>query len=283
MLDDFLTYLLAERRYSPLTVRNYRRDIERFLEWLGVNGDEFDPETIRREDIQEWIVSLSESGRLSAASINRGVSSLRALWHWLLRTGRTGHDVMGGVSQLKTPRRLPAFVPDTRMADVLDDLRDCIASNDFEQVRNALIVVMFYTCGVRLSELVGADFGDLSDDMSLLKVYGKGGKERMVPIFHGVVPLINRYRELVSLQNICISEKKALILTVQGERMTVRSVQRIVDRILAGAGVKGRTSPHVLRHTFATHLLNEGADLREIQELMGHSSLQSTQIYTCHL
>lgn len=280
MLNDFLTYLQAERRYSPLTVRNYRRDIEDFLEWLGVSDAEFDPEAIRREDVQEWIMSLSESGRLCAASINREVASLRALWHWLLRTGRTGRDVMSGISLLKTSHRLPAFVPETRMDDVLGDLREYVASDDFEQVRNALIVVLFYTCGVRLSELVAADFGDLSDDYSLLKVHGKGGKERMVPIFHGVVPLIKRYEELVSLQNICISAKKALILTSQGRRMTLRTVQRIVGHILSGAGVQGKKSPHVLRHTFATHLLNEGADLREIQELMGHSSLQSTQIYT---
>lgn len=280
MLDDFLTYLLAERRYSPLTVRNYRRDIGSFMAWLGVTGDEFDPDTVRREDMQEWIMSLSESKHLSAATINVKVASLRAFWRWLLRTGRTGRDVMGGVSQLKAPHRLPTFVPETRMDHVLDDVRDDVASDDFERVRNALIVVLFYCCGVRLSELVGADFGDLSDDMSLMKVHGKGNKERMVPIFHSVVPLINRYRELVSLQNICISAKKALILTVEGERMTIRTVQRIVGRILSSAGVQGKKSPHVLRHTFATHLLNEGADLREIQELMGHSSLQSTQIYT---
>lgn len=280
MTDDFLTYLQAERRYSPLTVRNYRRDIEEFLQWLGVSDSEFDPKAIRREDIQEWIMSMSESRRLGAASINRKLASVRSLWHWLLRTGRVQRDVMSGVSLLKTPHRLPKFVPETRMDRVMFDLREYIASNDFEQVRNALVVVLFYTCGVRLAELVGADFGDLSDDMSRLKVHGKGDKERMVPIFHGVVPLIKRYMELVSLQNICISAKKALILTKQGRRMTHRTVQRIILRILSEAGVQGKKSPHVLRHTFATHLLNEGADMREIQELMGHSSLQSTQIYT---
>lgn len=225
-------------------------------------------------------MSLSESGRLGSASINRKVASVRTLWHWLLRTGRAKHDVMSGVSSLKTAHCLPKFVPSSRMDDVLDDLREYVSDGDFEHIRNALIVVLFYTCGVRLSELVGADFGDLSDDRTLLKVHGKGDKERVVPIFHGVVPLIKRYEESVSSQNICISAKKALILTEQGRRMTLRTVQRIVSRILSGAGVQGRKSPHVLRHTFATHLLNEGADLREIQELMGHSSLQSTQIYT---
>lgn len=280
MLDDFLTYLSAERRYSPLTVGNYRRDIGCFMKWLGVDDKEFDPDAIRREDVQEWIMSLSESGRLGAATINCKVASLRAFWHWLLRTGRVERDVMNGVALLKTPHRLPKFVPETRMEQVLAELRDDVASGDFERVRNALIIVLFYCCGVRLSELVGADFGDLSDDMSLLKVHGKGNKERMVPIFHGVVPLIKRYMEAARLQNICISAKKALFLTRQADRMTQRTVQRIVGRVLLQAGVNGKKSPHVLRHTFATHLLNEGTDLREIQELMGHSSLQSTQIYT---
>ena len=225
-------------------------------------------------------MSLSESGRLGAASINRKVASVRTLWHWLLRTGRTTRDVMSGVSSLKTAHRLPTFVSESSMTDVLDDLREDIMEGDFEPIRNALIIVLFYTCGVRLSELVGADFGDLSEDRTLLKVHGKGDKERMVPIFHSVVPLIKCYEDSLREQNICISSKKALILSRQGRRMTLRTVQRIVGRILSEAGVQGKKSPHVLRHTFATHLLNEGADLREIQELMGHSSLQSTQIYT---
>lgn len=280
MLNDFLAYIEAERRYSRLTVRNYRRDIEAFLSWLGMSDERFDADSIYREDIQEWIMYRSEQGRLSAASINREVASLRALWHWLLRTGRTHHDIMSGISTLRTPHRLPTFVPDTRMDEVLDELRDDIASCDFDRVRDALVIVLFYTCGVRLSELVNADRCDLSEDYSSLKVHGKGEKERIVPILQAVVPLIKRYEELILLQNICISTKKALILTRVGRRISLRSVQRIVGRVLMCAGVQGKKSPHVLRHTFATHLLNEGADLREIQELMGHSSLKSTQVYT---
>ena len=280
MLNEFYDYILTERRLSPLTVRNYRRDIKGFVSWLGMSEEGFDPDKVRREDIQEWIEMRSENGGLGAASINRELSSIKALWRWLLRTSRVGRDITADINTLKCGKRLPSYVAEGGMTDLLQALREDIASGDFECVRDALIVVLFYTCGIRLAELVGADRSNLSADFSALKVRGKGSKERIVPIHHLVVPLLKRYDELILLQNICISSEKALILTKRGERMSMRTVQRIVKRMLDRVGIQGGKSPHVLRHTFATHLLNRGADLREIQELMGHSSLESTQIYT---
>ena len=280
MIGAFLKYIEAERRYSPLTLRNYRRDIERFVAWLGVTPDEFDPQRITAEDIHDWIVFRSTEGGLGASSVNRELSSLRALWHWLMREGHVRSDIFLRIGTLKTSHRLPAFVPQTRMDHVLDDVRAGIGSDDFESRRNALIMLMFYSCGLRLAELVGIDRDDFSADFRTLKVLGKGDKERIVPIMEKVRREIIAYLDFGGGPDICNSREKALFLSSRGGRISRSTVYRVVRDELSRAGVQGKKSPHVLRHTFATHLLNDGADMREIQELMGHSSLQATQVYT---
>lgn len=278
MLDKFIRYLEAERRYSPLTVRNYRRDVEAFLTWLGVDDAAFDPRRITSEDIREWIVHRSEQGRLSAASINREVSSLRSFFRWLHRTGAVDRNVAKSVPSLRTSRRLPAFVPESRMSGIVSECR--YDSEDFVTERNSLIVLMFYACGLRLAELVDIDRGDFSDDFTSLRVRGKGDKERLVPVLEFLREKILHYLTLIEGQNICNSSEKALFLTHKGKRISRMTVYRVVRGELEQSGVQGKKSPHVLRHTFATHLLNGGADMREIQELLGHASLQATQVYT---
>ena len=278
MLADFIRYLEAERRYSPLTVRNYRHDIELFLAWLGISDTDSDLRRVTTEDIREWIIFRTEEGRLSAASINREISSLRSLFRWLLRTGVVSRDVAAPVASLKTSRRLPAFVPESRMSDIVSDCEQ--DSDDFTRERNSLIVLLFYACGLRLAELVGIDRDDFSADFSSLRIRGKGDKERIVPILEFVREKILHYIGLIERQNICISSEKALFLTHKGKRISRTAVYRTVQEELDRAGVQGKKSPHVLRHTFATHLLNAGADMREIQELLGHASLQATQVYT---
>ncbi|MCH5334536.1 MAG: tyrosine-type recombinase/integrase [Alistipes sp.] len=279
MIEAFLTYIEAERRYSPLTVRNYRRDIERFVEWLGITAAEFDPQRITAEDIHDWIISRSSDG-LSAASVNREISSLRALWRYMLRCGAVSGDIFLRIGSLKSPRRLPAFVPQTRMEQVLEDVDDGLRDDDFRSRRNALIVLLFYACGLRLAELVGLDRDSFSSDMRSLKVRGKGDKERIVPVLERVGREVAAYMECAKRLNICNSGEKALFLTSKGERISRSAAYRAVKEGLTRAGVQGKKSPHVLRHTFATHLLNDGADMREIQELLGHTSLQATQVYT---
>ena len=180
MLADFIRYLEAERRYSPLTVRNYRHDVEQFLAWLGVGDADFDPHRVTTEDIREWMIFRTEEGHLSAASMNREISSLRALFRWLLRTGVVSRDVTQPVASLRTSRRLPAFVPESRMSGIVSDCEQ--DSEDFIRERNSLIVLLFYACGLRLAELVGIDRGDFSDDFTSLRIRGKGDKERIVPI-----------------------------------------------------------------------------------------------------
>lgn len=278
MLDRFIRYLQSERRYSPLTVRNYRRDIERFIDWLGFAWDRFDPQRVTTDDIRNWVVHRTDREHISPASMNRELASLRSLFRWLRRTDAVPRDVCRAVPTLRTSRHLPAFVPESRMGGIVDDCRT--TTDDFTAERDALIVLLLYTCGLRLAELVAIDRDSLSDDCRSLTVRGKGDKERLVPLLEEVRCKLLHYLDLVERQNICISGEKALFLTRKGARISRSVVYRLVRDQLTQAGVQGKKSPHVLRHTFATHLMNGGADMREIQELMGHASLQTTQVYT---
>lgn len=278
MLHAFIHYLAAERRYSPLTLRNYERDLTQFFDWLGVTDETFDPKAITEECLRQWILHRSETTRLSAASLNREVSTLRSFCHWLHRNGLTERDASLRISSLKTPKRLPVFVPESRMTGIV---RDCETESDrFETERNALVILLFYACGLRLAELIGIDRDDFTDDYRSLRVLGKGNKERVVPVLEFVREKILHYLALIDRLKICRIEEKALILTQEGKRISRSTAYRIVKAELTRGGVQGKKSPHVLRHTFATHLLNGGADMREIQELLGHTSLQATQVYT---
>ena len=280
LIDEFILWLTAERRYSPLTVRNYRRDVDDFVAFCGVTHDTFAPNSIKREDIEEWMVYLGEERNLKVTSVNRTMASLRTFWRWMLAHHHVERDIMKTLRQYKPPKRLPTFVPDSRMEDLLAELREDIASDDFERLRDALIILLIYTAGLRLSELVEANTSDIAADYTSLRVMGKGRKVRIQPLLGSLGEVLKKYFIQISLQNICTTQKKALILSKKGERISRRTVERIVDRKLKGVGIQGKTSPHVLRHTFATRVLNEGGDLREIQELLGHSSLKATQVYT---
>lgn len=280
MLEEFVQYLAAERRYSPLTVRNYRHDIESFLAWLGTDDAHFDPKQIKSSDIRRRIIYRIDVDHVGAASMNREISSLRALFRWLLRTGAIERDIFRPIASLRTSHRLPAFVPESRMSGIVSDCDSECGSDNFETARNSLMVLLFYACGLRLAELVGIDRNDFSSDYTSLLVRGKGDKERLVPILEFLREKILKYLALIERQNICNSSEKALFLTKKGKRISRSVVYRAVQGELNRAGVQGKKSPHVLRHTFATHLLNGGADMREIQELMGHASLQATQVYT---
>ena len=278
MLDEFIRYLEAERRYSPLTIRNYRHDVEQFLAGSGIPDTPSGLQAVTTDDIRAWILRRTEEDGIGAASMNREVSSLRSFFRWLLVQGVVTHNVVQSVSSLKTARRLPAFVPESRMNGIVNE---CGFDTDlFDRERDSLIILLLYTCGLRLAELIGIDRNDFSDDGSSLRIRGKGDKERLVPILEPVREKISHYLGLIERQNICKSSEKALFLTHKGKRISRTTVYRIVRAELDRGGVQGKKSPHVLRHTFATHLLNGGADMREIQELLGHASLQATQVYT---
>ncbi len=278
MLEEFLRYLAAERRCSPLTVRNYRRDLTAFFAWLGADPETFDPSRIGAEDLRGWMLHRTETARLSAGSVNRELSSIRSFLHWLRRTGRTQRDVGLEVASLRAPKRLPVFVPESRMQPIVAECSG--AAGSFTGERNALVVLLLYTCGLRLAELVGIDRDDFADDFRSLRVRGKGGKMRVVPLLEFVRERVLGHIGRIDREKICRSGEKALFLSLKGERISRSTVQRIVKSELTHGGVQGRKSPHVLRHTFATHLLDGGADMRDIEELLGHASLQATQVYT---
>lgn len=278
MLDEFIRYIEAERRYSPLTIRNYRHDVEQFLAGSGIPDTPSGLQAVTTDDIRAWILRRTEEDGIGAASMNREVSSLRSFFRWLLMRRVVTHNIVQSVTSLKTARRLPAFVPESRMNGIVNE---CGFDTDlFDRERDSLIILLFYTCGLRLAELIGIDRDNFSDDGSSLRIRGKGDKERLVPILEPVREKISHYLGLIERQNICKSSEKALFLTHKGKRISRTTVYRIVRAELDRGGVQGKKSPHVLRHTFATHLLNGGADMREIQELLGHASLQATQVYT---
>lgn len=278
MIDRFIAYIEAERRYSPLTVRNYRHDIECFAAWWCDHRgrDSFAPSEVEAEDVRERI--MQRVAQLKPTSVNRELSSLKSFFRYLRSRGVISSDILFRISALKTPHRLPTFVPETKMECVLDALREQ-SEGDFREQRNALICSLLYGCGIRLAELCGIRIGDLSSD-GVLRVRGKGDKERIVPLSPSLVARIEHYIASMSSRGLATTADSPLIVGTTGRPLSRVTVQRVVSEELGAANVKGRKSPHVLRHTFATHLLNRDADLREIQELMGHASLQTTQGYT---
>ncbi len=278
-IERFIRYMEAERRYSPLTVRNYRRDIASLLAFLGCAPEEFDPAAVTGDDVRGWIVSLSEKQGLSAASINRAVSSIRSLFRYCRRIGAMRGDPLVKVSRLKTPTRLPVYVTGEKMERVAGESA-AERTEDPMRSRDLLIVLLLYATGIRLAELVGIKLADFSDDYRRLLVRGKGDKERVVPVLEPVRRRIIDYLEQIKAQKICTGPQISLFLSHRGNPISRIEVYRVVRRVLAEAGVEGKRSPHVLRHTFATHLMDNGCDMREIQELLGHASLRATQVYT---
>ena len=281
IIEQFVSYLQSERRYSPLTVRNYSRDIDDFIAWGNTASEvPFSLREARGEDIRNWELYLADERKLKPQSINRMVASLRSLYRYLLQRKIIDKNIFVNIQSMRTSRRLPKFVSSNQMVVVVDTIFEHLQRDEWRERRDALMVLILYGCGLRLAELVGINIEDFDDDFRNLKVRGKGDKERIVPLIERISREVKTYIHKNSSQKICISSENALFLSKQGVRISRSDVQRSVARLLRECGVDGKTSPHVLRHTFATHLLNDGADLREIQELMGHSSLGSTQVYT---
>ncbi|MFI3280706.1 MAG: tyrosine-type recombinase/integrase [Rikenellaceae bacterium] len=281
MIARFLQYIESERRSSPHTLRAYRADLESFLQFLDVAADDFDPRTIHSDDIREWLILLSEDRSAKVASINRKLSTLRSFFRWARAKGHIERNPTLSVRSLKDGRRLPTFVSEVRMARIVEHCTDGIDPDaPFIERRNALIILFFYATGIRLSELQGICRSHFNDSLTTLKVRGKGDKERIVPIITPLRAEVERYYCKIKEENIWKNQEDSLFLSREGEPLSANMIYRIVRRELSEARVQGRKSPHVLRHTFATHLLNAGADMREIQELLGHTSLRATQVYT---
>lgn len=286
--EKFLTYLKAEKRYSEHTVEAYDRDISQFVEFLGIRGGVadgsnagafFDPAMVKTDDIRDWITDLSER-KFGATTINRKTSSLRSYYKYLRKIKEVEADPFTGIGSRKTSSRLPSFVPERAMSDMLAMLEEEFESGDYIARRDALLILLFYSTGLRLAELHAIRLGDFSNGYSELRVLGKGGKERVVPVVDYTRRKIVDFLDDLKALNVCISSELSLFLTKDGEPVSRSVIYRVVNGELERAGVQGKRSPHVLRHTFATHMMDGGADIREIQEMLGHSSLATTQVYT---
>jgi len=281
IIHDFQVYLEAEKNVSPHTRTAYVSDIEEFSLFLRENNFIKDPDELihaETEVIREYLSSLYRR-RVKKTTVNRKISSLRAFYRYVLRTGRIANNPAAMIQTLKTEKYMPSFLSVDEMFELLKTKGDPSVLH----LRDRAMLEVFYSSGLRLSELAGLNLIDLDFNQKLIKVRGKGRKERIVPVGDPALKAIREYLDKIGELKIEGKEeifKKPLFLNARGSRITTRSIARIVNQLTAESGIGRKISPHALRHSFATHLLNAGADLRSIQELLGHESLSTTQKYT---
>lgn len=275
MVDSFLQYIQYEKRCSPHTLTSYQTDLLQFTQFLGTVYECKTPETATFAMIRSWIVSLVEEKR-NATSVNRKIATLRTFYKFLLRRNTISNDPMLKVKALKVNKALPQFVDEQSLNQLLDTFE---FSDDFAGIRDKLVMELLYGSGMRLAEMISLQESDVSTYEQTIKVTGKRNKQRIIPISKRLIDLINTYNQ--SKKNTFFNNHSSfLIVTDQGETIYPMMVYRIVRKYLDLATTVEKRSPHVLRHTFATHLLNKGADLNAIKDLLGHSSLAATQVYT---
>lgn len=272
MIEPFLEYLAFEKRSSGHTVTSYRTDLDQFRKYLLFQYELDKPETATPVMLRSWIVSLMEE-KLNPTSINRKMASLRSYYGFLRRRKYITKDPSGMLSSMKMRRKLPAFVEEKAMESLFasDDFAD-----DFAGYRDRIIMELLYGTGMRLSELIDLEIKDLELEARIVRVTGKRGKERLIPVSGLLVGFLKEYLAQRSPEE----PTNALILTDSGKAAYPVFIQRTVKKYLSGVTTLSQKSPHVLRHTYATHLLNRGADLNAIKELLGHANLAATQIYT---
>lgn len=294
LTDSFLTYLRCELNHSAYTVLSYKTDIGQFASFItGGKPEEFRPELTEMADIRSWTLHLSRNG-IQLRSIKRKISSLSALFRYLMRRGLMQKNPASEIPMAKNSRQLPTFIRQDEMADILTD---CVPSgkstatddkkngniassgDPFTDTRNSLIMLMFYSTGMRLSELITLKDANVDTRRGELKVLGKRNKERLIPFGRELAEAIDRYRN-VRQAYITPAGDQRLFVRKNGEPLYPSLVQRLVRKALVGRTHASQLSPHTLRHSFATDMLNNGADLRSVQQLLGHESLQTTQVYT---
>ena len=276
-LKAFIDYLLYEKKYAQLTVNAYQKDINSLLDFVNKanNTDNIGIESINYSQIRSWIVSLVEEN-ISNRSINRKISALNACFKFLIKVEAIPTNPLAKHKALKTSKKvqIPFSIEEVDLAITSTDGQD-----KFESLRNKLIVELLYSTGIRRSELINIKLEGFDATAKTLKVIGKRNKERIIPLIPSVISTYQLYlNERSSVQN--LDKDQFLFITSKGKKTYDTLIYRIVNKYFKQVSAKQKTSPHILRHSFATHLLNEGADLNAVKELLGHSSLSSTQVYT---
>jgi len=274
-LQSHLEYLEKEKKYSPLTVNAYQKDILSFQLFLNKNHDACILEEVNYALIRSWIVELSDS-KIAASSINRKMASLKSFYKFLLKTKQIDSNPFVKHKSLKTPKQVQIPFSEKEI-NTLFEIHFLDA--DFDSIRNRLVVELLYTTGVRRAELINLDIHAIDFYSNTIKVLGKRNKERIIPLIASTSDVIKLYltkrKELIK-----INAPEKLILSKKGNKISETFVYRLINDYFSTISEKVKRSPHVLRHSFATHLLNNGADLNSVKELLGHASLSSTQIYT---
>lgn len=272
---SYTEYLIHEKNYSLLTVNSYQRDLEFFLEFIIAEYQTPSIQQVNYQQIRTWIINLVESG-ISNRSINRKISSLNSYYRFLIKIEDLEVNPLAKHKALKTNKKIQIPFSEEEMQSALDELQ---AETDFEGLRNRLIIELFYATGIRRIELIQIKISDLDLSNKTLKVVGKRNKERYIPLIDSVILTSKQY--LVAREGLIeIKDNVHLFLTKKGLKTYETLVYRIINDYFSRASTKVKRSPHILRHSFATHLLNQGANLNAVKELLGHSSLAATQVYT---
>lgn len=277
MLASFLKYLQFEKRYSSNTVTSYKNDLLQFEANLSqdLSGSKIKLEKAEPGDMRTWVISLMEDG-LEPRSINRKMATLRTYYNFLLKREIISEDPTVKLTALKTSKKLPSFVKENELTDLLNSK---INKEKFSENRDLMVLELLYDTGIRQNELINLVKGDIRISEGVMKVLGKRNKERIIPLPKELISVINSYITARENEFGMFGESDHLIVTDKGLKTYPMFIYRIVNRFLMNTTVD-KKSPHVLRHTFATHLLNKGADLNAVKDLLGHSSLAATQVYT---
>lgn len=274
MIEQFLQYIQYEKNYSSCTVLSYRKDLTAFAQFVA---DHFPATDVVRADtdcVRLWLMSQREAG-LSAATINRRLSALRTFYKFLLRHNIVTSDPTLRIVAAKTPKKIPTFFREKEMDKLLSVSENL---SNFEACRDETIIETFYQTGIRLAELIGIKDTDIDFDRNTIRVFGKRRKERIIPFGNGLKQKITQY--IVARDKEVERTTPYLYVLRSGRQMYSQAVYRIVKAAMSQVSTQGKRSPHVLRHTFATAMLNNGADINAVKELLGHASLAATQIYT---
>ncbi len=275
MVVSFLKYLQFEKRYSPQTVISYETDLTQFEHFLAQNYDGIKAQEANYGLVRSWIVQLVEQ-KLGATSVNRKIACLRSFYKFLMRQGQIEKDPMQKIKILKSPKKLPHFITESDTVKLLDNV---VFSADHEGLRDQLILELFYGTGMRLSELINLKENQVNVSDRTLRVLGKRNKERVIPFTSHLAKLVTSYLKIRN-KEISLHDHGLLLVTSTGERLYPMLVNRVVKKYMKLFTSVEKKSPHVLRHTYATHLLNKGAEINAVKDLLGHSSLAATQVYT---